>query len=934
MALTIPDNFKADISGQDISIYPFVLIDADGLNIRISTNAITIGADFHKPLLLNVPSLKESIDLETRKYKINSVVLDISNYKYEGQRFSELVESTSLMNKQVMIYWGSQSTANYDTAFKVYDGTIRRYTHTDEKVKIELEDRSQSYLHRDLPISNLGSDSNVLEKFINKPIPFVYGEVENSPLVNKFNENNRLELIADSGNNTQLFALKTYEEEKYLNIPNNASIPTGDTYIFENTETHPRYKYKNYSIQWEENQNGSSILLTEKTIADAGEYSENPVNDNRLIVYDSSEFKDMVINPLNIKSQFWGNAGWMGHAGLSWYNTLISESENEIEMYGTMLTEEDPDNWDGTSAVRNTGYPSSPTGEDALVYEQLYDDPPNDGDKHQRSLVGITVNTNVASASRFLDSLGLLNFKSELYYANSSEYGTQGVAKIRFRVGGDGDENYYDRNYVWGEVGNTWTEPYPFSNSSEGNVVDINIKIDNINSLLIYGMLKNDSQAGILGFRCKIQDMVVNSVLLMENINNKQYYANVNGRSDILNNAPNIIEDILKTELNINENVDKNFDNLYSDMRYNFSVNEKINSKKLIEEIGSASPYIPYFNNQGEFKINTIPSSKTSSDHIIKESMVIDFSYKRTKIEDVKTKVEFKYKWDYAKRDFDKSVTVSQDANPLWVTEGNNALGIPSVNGYEYYGLESNHDKSTLIIDDHKGKYITDDGTATKFANWLLDYHTNQHLIASIKLPLSVGLPIEVGDILEFDKLLGDVKPYGIDYTTDSLLNNQQIFSNFIVTSTNKTLDSVTVECEQLHRLLEVVDYGWTTLYPANYTENYNHNYVYCIIPESIPIGVLKENIPALSQITQMFWDTSGTYGDNNLWIPTGDRATWNTAGEEIKESTNIASIHPNTNFLNNPSYLATCYKIELFDDSEVTTDLFTHNMNSYAQLL
>ena len=62
MALNLDDypDFKADIQGKDTSIYPFVLIDDGNLNIRLSTNAITIGTDFHKPLLLNIPSLKES----------------------------------------------------------------------------------------------------------------------------------------------------------------------------------------------------------------------------------------------------------------------------------------------------------------------------------------------------------------------------------------------------------------------------------------------------------------------------------------------------------------------------------------------------------------------------------------------------------------------------------------------------------------------------------------------------------------------------------------------------------------------------------------------------------------------------------------------------------------------------------------------------------
>ena len=172
MSLELPPNFENDIQGRDISIYPFVLIDDGGLNIRISTNAITIGTDFHKPLLLNIPSLKESIDIEKRNYKISSVNLDISNYEYEGVRFSDLVGNTSLINMEVLIYWGSQSTVDYGSAFNVYNGTIRRYTHDDEKVRLVVEDRSQATLHKDLPLPNtatqinwLGSGTDVPDKY-------------------------------------------------------------------------------------------------------------------------------------------------------------------------------------------------------------------------------------------------------------------------------------------------------------------------------------------------------------------------------------------------------------------------------------------------------------------------------------------------------------------------------------------------------------------------------------------------------------------------------------------------------------------------------------------------------------------------------------------------------------------------------------------------
>ena len=65
---------------------------------------------------------------------------------------------------------------------------------------------------------------------------------------------------------------------------------------------------------------------------------------------------------------------------------------------------------------------------------------------------------------------------------------------------------------------------------------------------------------------------------------------------------------------------------------------------------------------------------------------------------------------------------------------------------------------------------------------------------------------LEIGDIVEFDEVIGGVKPYGIDYSPSATyniedddgivttyegaeLNGQQIFPTFMCVSTNKTLE-------------------------------------------------------------------------------------------------------------------------------------------------
>jgi hypothetical protein len=217
-------SFENDIKGQNTQLYPIVVIErgeeSDGLTmtpdyIFLSTNNVNIdlvssdsglisNPTVHcKPLLLNIPSIKESVDVESRKFKISNVSLDISNYEYEGKRFTDILSETSLINTPVSIYFKSPSTTwvssrediadnfKYNLCPLVFKGVVRRLSHDDEKVKVELEDLTEKKAHKDLPqaidqngvAGYLGDGHSIPDKYKNKPIPIVYGHVDKSPVV-------------------------------------------------------------------------------------------------------------------------------------------------------------------------------------------------------------------------------------------------------------------------------------------------------------------------------------------------------------------------------------------------------------------------------------------------------------------------------------------------------------------------------------------------------------------------------------------------------------------------------------------------------------------------------------------------------------------------------------------------------------------------------
>ena len=199
MALKLSDSFKNDISSKNTNLIPLVNIGStDGTltsGINISTQSLIFdGAEF-SPILLNIPSIKESIDIEKRNYKINYISLNISNYAHNGVRFSELdLIKGGIQNINVNVYWKSASTTTLDDVLSVFVGQISDYSLTDEQVKITVEDKSQLTLHRDLPLPENYLPGDISSKDRGKPKPMVFGKVDKSPCI--LDESNRL--IGDS----------------------------------------------------------------------------------------------------------------------------------------------------------------------------------------------------------------------------------------------------------------------------------------------------------------------------------------------------------------------------------------------------------------------------------------------------------------------------------------------------------------------------------------------------------------------------------------------------------------------------------------------------------------------------------------------------------------------------------------------------------------
>ena len=900
MALFLPSKFQQDIQGRNTNLVPIVVIETANIqhfpehNINLSTVSMSMRhIRYHNfstsyndplpflPLLLNVPSVKESIDLDKRKHKINTITLNLSNMPYEGKRLSDRIAESdkianTLKNTRVSIQWVSPQVEYYSTfqyyyinannkgiyydvysnksegdsgysftekmAFMAYSGVCTKYTHDDTKVTLTIEDRTELDFHQDLPIQNdtnwLSTNTSVPEKYRGKPKPMVYGYVDKSPCVLDANG----QIVIDSKPINALVKLghETFGDyeplymaagDKIVSVAKKVERDLGsviDTTSTEGDETLTGGDYVGVS-QWSHNNNGDNEPAD--NIIQLNTF--NPLVLNQVLQCDifhkaTSLFIDdnTLAEEINIISEeeelLTGDDDYSTGTNLnhtaSKFGTYSSGSvakETFFEMrIGTKPSVQDSLESKPTTIFINTiklPIPHRVSGHSHALYLYPIELEAGSSDLYgEPILIGSPFSLKESSPSEHdYDLTKLFGFTTKHNQDNYDYYVGGGVKDIDIRVTGE-------RVQYTTEEGVTITSTSSFPNSHivpalwcfdycgmgdhedtpNNGYYDIFFRVHWFVTTLNSG---DEYSVDCTLENANINEVDVRSFADIKNTYDKKFFTTVRGR--IGNNSANsylrrpteIITNIIR-EVKNDPNYEperralySGYENGFSGFINDFTVHKKIGSKKLIENILATSPFIGRFANNGKFVFNEIPKRGGTPLHTIKEEDVINFSFIKT--EDIYTKVILKSKINYLTNEFENTTEASV----------RDLLG--SQYDYHYYGLLDDDSQSTLIVDDDRGKYIRDIDAAERFAYWLLSYYANSHLKLKVDLPLNY-LNSEVGDTINFNKLIQGIKPYGINYVKDGeMLNGQVIFPTFIITSTVKTLDKITIECVQNHAL-------------------------------------------------------------------------------------------------------------------------------------
>ncbi len=866
-------SFEDDIKGQNTQLYPIVTIEppedmfnseeAHSRIITLSTNNVSLGhihrvmgntalnldSVYFKPLLLNIPSIKESVDVESRKFKISSVNLNISNIEYEGERFTDILSDTSLLNWKVSIQFVSPSVTAYSTIFgvlnydpvqsfydryvddqdaimmakMVYQGIIRRISHDDEKVRVELEDLTEQKTHKSLPSEYLGVDNNVPDKYKNNPIPIVYGEVDKSPCVLRVD--GATYIIPDYRE------IKNYISEE-VDLIDNIIYPlyvsNGNSYA-----NVPKYMLTNSghanSIGWDLDQHivgentDATIVFTTSTkqyVEDESPFSnincrllrfqENDLFINNILFISflsSSDSFDVLLPPSDwvddVTDSVAEVTSIMDLSGEDFHN--LTQDDQSFVLFDNQRTYE----FGGTGATFNMAMPflhfkyfvDRSFAFDSEVVTFFFNGTRMDREDNFEIPVGDYSNYDITHTFTNNDDF----FMGEGYIDTGYQLIPSSIQPdflFQFTTNAG--------THLWGEAGPSGNN-FVCIKGTESNAASNNLTPKGFDGFKLgftnvaFGTFYHPRSITV---KVRAKNLDYWRWGISKGTTDKDFYANVNGRINTFTDHPelqdevfienpiDIIYDLVRSEIgheNINYDEYEQAKLQHADWRFAFTVNQKISSKELIEDIAKSTKCFPKFKNDGSFGFNTIKDSYTvegdDSDYAgatpIKESEVISYSFKKTKPEQIYKKVTVSYHKDYAQDSYLKTA-FSED------------LGDDP-----YYGIEDSADAHLEFESD----YIRHKETADDLASFLSEQYKNDHLIFNLKLPLQY-IDLEIGDLVKFENLFQGVKAYGIDYTDTTDVNSQSRYPLFMVTSTTKNLDSVSIECMQLHYLEESIAEG------------------------------------------------------------------------------------------------------------------------------
>ena len=921
--MLLSKNFKNDIKSKSTSLVPLIVIGGmdeyfSGKCIFISTVPTSSeGVAFAEqktdnfiPILSDIPSISQSVDVQSKNFQTSSVNIKIVN-KYDNTYFTDRLVEESLLNRQVNIFWKSPNTnklvlppyqaqSDWDgieaECTRVYTGFVRGISHDEMFVNITLEDATQKLLSKLLPQVKLDDREEIDEKMRNKPVPITYGRHDFAPtvvdyqngqrvirvdtepheLVNRYHEwEGSHELIAPltisvegtyatvmdliySNYNTIFNGEVIYQDYMAADGQRPSQIPlsTANAFIYDSPDI------PIYSNPWSD-QNiiqcaffyKPNTLSLRKAINSAfsqdEETSPNLITDELALINRKFQLASHVqdnlvtrvysLNEDDETVNHFGQDGYISHLARLKFSLFPKLS------FAKVVAQPDVENEDGEMVAADVNVNTDGFKNFAVCFNsQLI--PSGASGFQQRPLNGgIRPNRAVIygpddNHEEVVSGTTYPNTVMEWGWWNLMEADPTkpvGLWRRGIMVGdGEPDENEHTVQNFWGNMDNVigfrdYVNSGSYYTGNENPFINFyNVYAEhptlsgNVHPLIKFWNYPNEEAEYIIDFMLEHPwiDWAIGEGYPYQNIGgdleinwgsidcygtgdinviDKEFFISTKGRQSFAN-FPNVFQDLLQKELGYQPDITEfldffpDYEDLfrsgYLNLKLAFSLYEnQRQSKDIIEEICKDTMLHPHFDEGGRFRFGVIQNYYIDDDWdsatIIDHDSIIKSKISRTPIEDVYTKVTINYNKDFHSGNLKSSTDNLDELETELFSMSDSELHF-----YKYDNLDENVLTSDSV-------YYNDAETVSNLAQHRFHFFRNQHLKISLDLTLNVGMKMSVGKLIKFDKLINNIKGFGLDYTHDQILNSQHIYPLFFVTSVKRDIDKVSIEVIQLHKL-------------------------------------------------------------------------------------------------------------------------------------
>ena len=282
--IDLPTIFKNDIQGNTTYLTPLIIIND---RIYLSTKKIKFDDNIYMPFLKSIGNISESVDINSRKFKISDSTITFYNYRYDNKNLMDKLLDGEIFNSKIQVFYKSQNAKSLNDCLRVYSGYVKDITENNDTLRISSEDQTEITLGKEIPKKRTSASEDLPQKHRSQYIPIVYGILGKAPVVYDLleDDNANLKITSDTYYIRGVDNLKMFDNDAYADVREEARLFDGqvDGTIFK----------KITNKQWETK--GDYIVIEKHT------YSDNIEDENTILTSEGREGSPLAFDMAEIR---------------------------------------------------------------------------------------------------------------------------------------------------------------------------------------------------------------------------------------------------------------------------------------------------------------------------------------------------------------------------------------------------------------------------------------------------------------------------------------------------------------------------------------------------------------------------------------------------------------------------------------------------------